>query len=370
MLFIDIIPPMKLILTSVLTLTFTLFLTGCANKSVPTPVQESSLPVAEESERFKLTSENENFDELLALFRNNCKAPMTKKLYTKECIDALHVEDARAFFRDNFSLRKINPNEQRSMLTGYYEPLLQGSLVKTERFKYPLYAKPKDLVTQDTGSDKRVHGRMEKGKFKPYYTRAEIIKRKMNADVLCYVDDKIDLFFLEVQGSGRVEFQDGRVMFVGYADTNGHPYKSIGRELINRGAFSSPEEVSLQSIKRWILQNPKQTDDVLNTNPSYVFFKYATQKATGSLGLVLTPERSVAVDRAFIPLGALLSVKSTSPSYNVDKFVFAQDTGGAIKGPNRADMFMGYGPRAASVAGDLKGTLEIWMMYPKRDTDF
>ena len=162
-----------------------------------------------------------------------------------------------------------------------------------------------------------------------------------------------------------VELEDGKVMFIGYADSNGHAYKSLGREMLNRGIFNSVEEISLQSIKAWLVAHPSQIDGLLNTNPSYVFFRIMNQKATGSLGLVLTPERSVAVDRSFIPLGSLLGVKSESPNYKVEKFVFAQDTGGAIKGPNRADMFMGHGQRAEWIAGELKAPLEVWIMEPK-----
>lgn len=336
-------------------------LSGCTSKSTPTPSDEAFVTsIKQHNERFEAVSQKEDFDELLTLFRQNCAAPLTKKVYANVCEQSLHVKDAKAFFQNSFELKKIQPNEQRSMLTGYYEPLLHGSLKKTERFKYPVYAKPKDLV-----SDGKVRGRKLKGKVVPYYTRAEIEKKKLNAEVLCYVDDKIDLFFMEVQGSGRVELSDGRVIFIGYADANGHSYKALGREMMNRGIFASVEEISLQSIKAWLVAHPTHVDALLNTNPSFVFFRKMDQKATGSLGLVLTPERSVAVDRSYIPLGSLLAVKSQSANYKVEKFVFAQDTGGAIKGPNRADMFMGYGERAQWIAGELKAPLEVWIMQPK-----
>ena len=341
-------------------------LSGCSFKPAPTISASSEDQALVESletgnQRFDELSRTENFDELLELFKNDCRAPMTQKIYANVCKQAQQVKDARSFFRNSFELKRIPPNEQRSMLTGYYEPLLLGSMTKTARFKYPVYAKPKDLVVTD---DKR-KGRMVKGHLVPYYSRAEINKRKLNAEVLCYVDDKIDLFFMEVQGSGRIQLDDGRVMMVGYSDANGHQYKSLGREMINRGIFASVEEVSLQSMKAWMVVHPKEVDALLDTNPSFVFFRKMEQKATGSLGLVLTPERSVAVDRSYIPLGSLIAVRSHSNVYHVDKFVFAQDTGGAIKGPNRADMFMGYGERAQNIAGELKGPLEIWVMQPK-----
>lgn len=340
-------------------------LSGCATKSPSSLENSSSYETSSTSQTFDVLSQRENFDELLVLFRHNCEAPMSKKVYPEACKKALHVKDAKAFFEENFELKRVEPNTQRSLLTGYYEPLLHGSLKKTDRFKYPVYAKPKDLITIVSENDKKMRGRSVKGKMLPYFTREEISKKALNAEVLCYVDDKIDLYFMEVQGSGRVELEDGRVIFIGYADSNGHGYKSLGREMINRGIFSSVEEVSLQSIKAWLVAHPTKIDELLNTNPSYVFFRKMEQKATGSLGLVLTPERSVAVDRSYIPLGSLIAIKSESAIYSVHKFVFAQDTGGAIKGPNRADMFMGYGERAKMVAGELKAPLEIWMMHPK-----
>ncbi len=349
-----------------LLLCFMFVVSGCAPKSSPTPEDQALVTSLETGNaRFDELAQNENFDELLELFKVDCKAPLTQKVYGNVCQQALHVKDAKAFFKTSFELKRIEPNDQRSMLTGYYEPLLHGSLKKTERFKYPVYAKPKDLLKIVGENDKQMRGRSVKGKMLPYFTRAEIAKHKLKADVICYVDDKIDLYFMEVQGSGRVELDDGRVIFVGFSDTNGHQYKSLGREMINRGIFTSVEEVSLQSIRAWLLAHPKEVDSLLNTNPSYVFFRKMEQKATGSLGLVLTPERSAAVDKSYIPLGSLIAVRSHSDIYSVDKFVFAQDTGGAIKGPNRADMFMGYGPRAQYVAGELKAPLEVWIMQPK-----
>ena len=337
---------------------------GCAPKSLILDQNLSVEHTATLSPLGELTH-SENFDELLELFRENCKANPAKLLYPTACHDALHVSDAKAFFEAYFELRRVEPNAQRSILTGYYEPLLYGSLKKTQRFKYPVYAKPKDLVTIVRENDKKMRGRSVKGKMLPYFTREEIGKRNLNAEILCYVDDKIDLYFMEVQGSGRVELEDGRVIFIGYADSNGHGYKSLGREMINQGIFASADEVSLQSIRAWLEKNPSKIDALLNTNPSYVFFRKMEQKATGSLGRVLTPERSVAVDRSYIPLGSLIAIKSESEVYSVHKFVFAQDTGGAIKGPNRADMFMGYGEHAKWIAGNLKAPLEIWMMHPK-----
>ncbi len=350
---------------TILMLLFLSFFAGCSTKTPSLGEPEIPVETISTAESFDILSHTENFEELLVLFRQNCEAPLSKKVYPEACKKAAHAKHAKTFFEENFELKRVEPNSQRSLLTGYYEPLLHGSLKKTERFKYPVYAKPKDLLVITDGKDKKMRGRSVKGKMLPYFTREEISKRTLNADILCYVDDKIDLFFMEVQGSGRVEIDDGRVLFIGYADSNGYAYKSLGREMINRGIFASVEEVSLQSIKAWLVAHPSQIDTLLNTNPSYVFFRKMDQKATGSLGLVLTPERSVAVDKSYLPLGSMLAIKSQSPIYSVHKFVFAQDTGGAIKGPNRADMFMGYGERASAIAGELKAFLEIWIMVPK-----
>ncbi len=341
-----------------------LMFTGCTPKTLP--IEEMPpIETISTAQSFDILSHTENFDELLVLFRQNCEASLSKKVYPDACNKATHAKNAKRFFEENFELKRVEPNSQRALLTGYYEPLLLGSLKKTQRFKYPVYAKPKDLITIVDGKDKKMRGRSVKGKMLPYFTREEISKRTLNAEVLCYVDDKIDLFFMEVQGSGRVQLEDGKVLFIGYGDSNGYAYKSLGREMINRGIFASVEEVSLQSIKAWLLAHPNKIDELLNTNPSYVFFRKMDQKATGSLGLVLTPERSVAVDKSYIPLGSMLAIKSQSEVYTVHKFVFAQDTGGAIKGPNRADMFMGYGERAKTIAGELKAPLEVWVMVPK-----
>lgn len=362
---------MRYLLTSLTCVSILMCLSGCALQKPNPPLSETSSHASLPLEPFERLSQNENFDELLALFRQNCQATATKQVYANVCEQALHVKDAKAFFRDAFELKKIEPNEQRSMLTGYYEPLLKGSFVQTKRYAYPIYEKPNDLIVRNSkdGSQK-VRGRLEKGKLVPYFTREQINNRKLNAQILCYVDDRIDRYFLEVQGSGRVELEDGKILHIGYANKNGHTYHSLGREMVNQGIFANAEDVSLQSIKAWLLKHPKRIDSLLNTNKSYVFFRVMEQTATGSLGLVLTPERSVAVDKRFVPLGSLLAIRSHSSIYDVEKFVFAQDTGGAIKGPNRADMFMGYGEYAMRVAGELKAPLEVWMMHPKTGSNF
>ncbi len=316
---------------------------------------------------------HEDFDELLALFKKNCISSKTKKLYESSCQLAKSATDAQAFFKDNFRLYKIEPSSEKPILTGYYEPLLHGSLTRDNLYRYALYATPKDLLHINLSSlfpelkNKRVRGRLVGNEVVPYFSRKEIDAGEIDADVICYVDDKIERFFLEVQGSGRIELNSGETIFVGYADQNGHPYHSIGRELIKSGAIAK-EDISLQSITRYLKEHPDEIDPLLNTNASHLFFRVKKQAATGAMGLVLTPERSVAIDRRYIPLGALLFVESDSANYSVSHFVFAQDTGGAIRGAVRADMFMGYGKTAESIAGTLNAPLAMWMMLPKEVT--
>jgi membrane-bound lytic murein transglycosylase A len=257
------------------------------------------------------------------------------------------------------------------MLTGYYEPELHGSLTKSEVYKYPVYETPDDLVVVDLSSiypelkKYRLRGKLEGSKLVPYDVREDVSKNGLvNASVICYVDSKIDLFFLEVQGSGRIVLDDGESIYVGYDNQNGHKYKSIGKYLVAHNEIAL-KDISLQTIKAWFEQHPKRVDEVLNYNPSLVFFKKREHKARGALGLDLTPLRSVAVDRAFIPLGSMLYMDAQTQSFDASRVVFAQDTGGAIKGALRADMFLGFGKEAGKIAGELKAPLNLWVLVPK-----
>jgi membrane-bound lytic murein transglycosylase A len=174
----------------------------------------------------------------------------------------------------------------------------------------------------------------------------------------------VDKFFLEIQGSGKVILDDNSTIFIGYDNQNGHKYRAIGRYLVKIGAMEL-KDVSLQSIKRWLKEHPSRVDEVLNYNKSLVYFKQRSQGATGALGLELTPNRSVAVDRKYIPLGSMLYLSSEIDDRNVSRVVFAQDTGGAIRGAVRADMFLGSGEKALEVSGHLKSALKLWILLPK-----
>ena len=313
---------------------------------------------------------DEDYKEALGSFINSCKSSKTKKIYKDLCVDASRVKKHKEFLLSEFTPYKIIPQDDDNLLTGYFEPQLKGSLTKKEPYIYPIYATPNDLVVIDLVKlypelkNYRLRGKLENNRVVPYYDRAESKDQHLDASVICYTDSKIDLFFLEVQGSGRVELESGENIFIGYDNQNGHKYKSIGKYLISIGEIPK-EQISLQSIKKWLTDNPLRVDEVLNHNKSMVFFRQRDKAATGSLGIELTPLRSVAVDRNYIPLGSMLYLSADIKEKKVSRVVMAQDTGGAIKGSSRADMFVGYGHKAGEIAGELKSELELWILLPK-----
>lgn len=315
--------------------------------------------------------ESENHTEALDAFKANCKSIKTKEIYNELCRVSLDAKDAKNFFVTYFEPYKITlqGSKEMGLLTGYYEPELRGSLVKKEPYIYPVYKTPSDLVTVELGTiypelkNYRLRGRVDGDKLVPYYARGDM--KSIKSEAICYTDSKIDLFFLEVQGSGRVVLEDKKSIFIGYDNQNGYPYASIGKYLSDIGAIPL-EEVSMQSIKAWLDKNPSRVDEVLNHNKSMVFFKQKDRAATGSLGLVLTPRRSVAVDKNFISLGSMLYLSADAQDRSFNQIVMAQDTGGAIKGAIRADLFLGHGKDGEEIAGKLKAALEMWILLPKK----
>lgn len=314
----------------------------------------------------------EDYANALESFVRSCKTAKTQEIYADLCIRAVDAVDAEEFLTTHFAPYKIAlpNNSQDGLLTGYYEPELRGSLTKKEPYIYPVYKTPKDLVVVDLGEQYpelksyRLRGKIVGNRLVPYHDREDAVENELDAEIICYTDSKIDLFFLEVQGSGRVRLDDGRVLFVGYENQNGHKYASIGKYLVNMGEIAL-EDISLQSIKAWLEQNPSRIDEVLNYNKSMVFFRQKEHAASGSLGVVLTPKRSIAVDRKYIPLGSMLYLSAQDEAVSFNRVVMAEDTGGAIKGSVRADIFMGYGEEAKEVAGRLKAPLKLWILLPK-----
>jgi membrane-bound lytic murein transglycosylase A len=284
-----------------------------------------------------------------------------------------------AFFEEGFIPYQVyNPDgSSQGLITGYYEPRLYGSRVKTARFRYPLYAPPDDLLTIDLGDqypqlkDLRLRGRLQGNRVVPYYNRGEIDNGKapLQGRELFWVDNAVDLFFLQIQGSGRIELPDGSLVKVGYAEQNGHPYNSIGKKLAEMGAFKL-EESSMQNIKLWAEKHPDKLSSLLEQNPSYVFFRELPNSLPaplGALGVPLTNEYSLAVDTRTIPLGAPVFLSTTYPNTTepLNRLMLAQDTGGAIKGAVRGDFFWGFGEQAGAQAGRMKQSGQMWVLFPK-----
>lgn len=320
--------------------------------------------------------DSENHKEALNSFLNSCKTTKTKAMYEDLCKIGANATDAKAFFMKYFEPYKIDTTngKEDGLLTGYYEPLLRGSLTKKEPYIYPVYTTPRDLLVVDLTTqyhelrNYRLRGRYNGNKVVPYYSRKELSSRAIDADVVCYVDSKIELFFLEVQGSGRVLLDSGENIFVGFDNLNGYKYTSIGKYLIEKGELTFPQ-ASKKGIEEWCVKNPHRVDELLNQNESVVFFKKKDKPATGALGIVLTPHRSVAVDDRYIPLGGMLYMSANTKDGDLNRLVMAQDTGGAIKGTVRADLFFGYGDEAGEWAGKLKAPLKLWIVLPKNQKE-
>jgi membrane-bound lytic murein transglycosylase A len=319
-------------------------------------------------------------------FMASCEVLIKKPDWKEPCTIARDVKAAdekavRLFFESFFVPHQVfNPDgTDTGMVTGYYEPLLRGARKRGGPYQTPLYRAPDDLLTIDlTGvypelKGMRLRGRLVGNKIVPYPTRGEMQASKALAGKeLVWVDDPIEAFFLQVQGSGRVQLSDTReTVRVAYADQNGHPYKSIGRYLVDKGEMTM-DQASAQSIKSWYVNNPSRQQELLNANPSFVFFR--EEKLTdpnkgpkGSLGVPLTPQRSIAVDIQFVPLGVPVFLSTTQPNKNIplQRLMMAQDTGGAIKNAVRADYFWGFGAEAGEKAGQMKQRGMMWVLLPK-----
>jgi membrane-bound lytic murein transglycosylase A len=271
------------------------------------------------------------------------------------------------------------------LMTGYYEPTLQGSRAPSPRFRFPVYRLPRDLLIINPGKfsqplqGQKWVGRIEGNQVFPYYTRQEIDKegRLAGKDFeILWVDDPLKLFFMHIQGSGEVILEDGSLVKLGYHGTNGHPYFALGKELVRRGIFQ-PEELSLQSIYYYLQDHPQEQQALMNLNPSYVFFKEVQGGPYGSLGRPLTPGRSVAMDLKIFPPGGLAWLRGVQPTFNdqgqiqdwrpLGRWVCIQDSGGAIKGPSRLDLFWGNGLEAETAAGHLRHQGALFLLLKKRD---
>jgi membrane-bound lytic murein transglycosylase A len=310
------------------------------------------------------------------VWKNACDTANSLNLQTNNNPDS---ESVRAYFRQNFSVYKTTnvDGAESGLITGYYQPILKGSRTKSAKYPFPLYTTPPDLITVELDGlfpelkYKRVRGRVVGNKLVPYFNRAEIEtdNSPIKGRELVYIDNIVDVFFLQIQGSGVVQFENGEQVMVGYADQNGHTYNSVGRLLIERGELTSAN-ASMAGIKNWVKNNPLRFRELLNNNPSFVFFRELPSGLPGPIGALGVPilaERAVAVDPKFVPLGAPVFLSTTQPNNNkpLKRLMMAQDTGGAIKGGVRADFFWGAGAEAGAKAGAMKQSGKIWVLLPK-----
>lgn len=285
---------------------------------------------------------------------------------------------ARRFFEATFIPYSLAGSESgdSGLVTGYYEPILRGSRLRSETNRYPIYGVPNDLLVVDLASvapetrNVRLRGRLDGRRVIPYYTRAEIDARgdALPAPVIAWAADPVELFFLQIQGSGQVELETGDRIRIGYADQNGHPYRSIGRYLVDKGELTL-DQASMQNIKAWGTANPQKLQDALNANASYVFFRESSDPRgpIGALNVPLVPQYSLAVDRRFVPLGAPVFLGTTYPLSDapLQRLMAAHDTGGAIRGIVRADFFWGTGEEAGTNAGRMRQQGKLWLLWPR-----
>lgn len=337
----------------------------------------------------------------LASFRNSCQIILARSPseamggeaiygdagdWRASCQKAMSEKSAaKTFFEKNFTPVQIFADgEPVGLFTGYYEPELRGSRIRKGTFQTPLYRRPTDLVLVDLGEfrdalkGERIAGRVESGRLKPYPTRAEIVSKGLGvaSTPVVYVDSAWEAFSLQIQGSGRVRLTDGTMIRLNYDGQNGHPYTAIGKSLVERGAIRR-EDVSMQTIRAWLEKNPKKADEVMNLNGSYVFFKEEPggdpkQGAPGAMKVPLHPERSLAIDLRYHALGAPLWVDATRPADKDGEtpeafrhLLIAHDTGGAIRGPVRGDVYWGAGARPEELAGRMANRGRLIILLPR-----
>jgi len=289
--------------------------------------------------------------------------------------------------RDTFDVYKATGRDNKGgvLFTGYYESVLEGSRERTEKYRYPIYRTPYDVIRVNLGKfntkykNDKIIGRVKNGELIPYFPRADIEEKGVLAGKnleIAWVNDPIDLFFMHIQGSGKIRLPDGRFLQVSYAQKNGHPNRMIGNYLLNKGKIKKGES-SQQSIIKYLRAHPEELSDILNYNESYIFFRIVENGPIGALGLTLTAGRSIATDLDIFPKGALAFIKLRKPIFDKNghieswesfsRFVLNQDTGGLIKGPGRVDLFCGTGPEAEMMAGSLKENGELYFLVKKKN---
>lgn len=365
----------------------TLFIASCATDSI----EEGEVHAFQTITKKDVTLTLEDFSSVPEIsfedwnlafraFKTSCTKMKEADLFKDVCSKASEIADSEAplFFEENFNLwhiattAKDGSSLETGLMTGYYEPALKGSRYKTARYKVPLLAAPADLITTKVAGKNSLKQKLKNGVLQAYDTREEIMKRRdLERYALCWVEDPVEAFFLQIQGSGRILFEDGTSMRLGFADTNGHPYRAIGQWLIKETRIPA-SQMNMERIKTWAKENPARVNEMLSYNKRYVFFseRAVTNKEEGpigSQGVALTGKASVAIDKNYWTLGLpfIVSASQMNPPLNFTRPVIAQDTGSAICGALRFDFFWGYGDVAAQKAGAQKSSVSAWVLFPK-----
>ncbi|MBW2567982.1 MAG: MltA domain-containing protein [Deltaproteobacteria bacterium] len=384
-----------------------IFMAGCAAYKTQPDISEKTALYRVSLSEFPVFSDDMGYDELEYSICNSISylkkvSPLKKFKFGNDFFSTAHMikslehfknyiqtkpskQDLNQFVRSNYLIYKsIGGSKHGQVLfTGYYEPILQGSLRKSNEYSFPIYARPDDLITVDLSlfssrfKGEKIIGRYFNHAFVPYHERNEIDYEdslKEKTEIIAWVNDPVDLFFLQIQGSGKICLDNGQTINVHYHATNGRPYRSIGKLLIENEKIPR-SQMSMQKIRSYLNDNPEELKTILNYNPSYIFFKIEKEGPLGCLNVKLTPGRSIALDRRISPEGALAFIETEKPLINgsgqihvwtkFKRFVLNHDTGGAIKGPGRADLFYGNGLNAEIAAGHMKHFGELYFLVLK-----
>ena len=375
-------------------------LAGCSSTQPPSPKSPDKadqlvpVPGFQQIKFHQLpASPDKSWSEAKDAFLRSCNSASfsSSPLWGNACRNAHQSSNAKQFFQSNFTVWQVFADQtiqgtrilsdDSGLMTGYYEPVLQGSATKNQKYSWPILSTPNDLIDVDLASlhpelkGKRVRGKLQGRKLVPYDDRAAIDRRQdLYRYAIAWLEDPIDQLFLQIQGSGQIDVAGKGRIRVTYDNQNGHPYKAVAKWLIDKGELT-PSQASMQSIRAWAKKNPDQIPALLAYNPSYVFFKKSPENSfktgpKGAMGVPLTAGASVAVDRRCWKLGIpfFVDVHQKQPDLHFTKPVIAQDTGGAIRGIIRFDYFWGSGQTAGEFAGKQKSQAKAWIFVPNGHT--
>lgn len=369
-----------------------ILVSGCFNES-KTPEVKSDAIITKTSFKELPGWENENFAEIIPVFNKNCSVILKNKneyIYSSQIkIKTKDYQDiCRKFINKNIKTSKqmkdftenefipyhiTDSNGIAGKFTSYYEAEIYASFEKNDQYKYPIYGKPNDLIEinlRDFDTDlpnTRLVGRVKDGKFIPYYNRREIENNGIQAPVIMWGNDLVDIHFMQIQGSAIAHMSDGSELRIGYADNNGHKFRGIGGILLAKKIIE-PKDASMTKIREWLRKNPQKAADLMAENERFIFQRLSDADGPlGALGVSLTAGRSMAVDNKYIPLGAMMWLDTYNPDkQNIQKIVFSQDIGSAIKGVVRGDYFWGHGEEALKEAGRMNSVGNYYILAPKK----